>query len=66
MNKGDLVFIDKNLTKDEKLGICDEVIYLIDLLLAEDPREINLRDFSHRFRIDTLRSKVKALKKQIS
>jgi len=65
MDKGDIAFVDKKLSTDEKIKICDEIIYFIDGVLSEDPRKVNLKDIAHRFRIDTLQSKVKSLKKQI-
>lgn len=65
MDKGDIAFVDKALSEEEKIKICDEVIYLIYGILSEDPKKINLRDIAHRFRIDTLQSKIKSLKKQI-
>ena len=65
MDKGNLAFVSRELSRDDKEKICDDVVYFIECILSEDPQKCNLKDFAHRFRIDTLRSEVVALKKQL-
>lgn len=65
MKRGDLVFVAHELTREEKIEICDEAIYFIDELLKESASEVNLTNVADRFKIDSLQSKIKALKKQI-
>lgn len=65
MKRGDLIFISHELTREEKIEICDEAIYFIGELLKETTSEVDLRNIADRFKIDSLQSKIKALKKQI-
>lgn len=65
MKRGDLVFMSHELTREEKIDICDEAIYFIGELLKETASEVDLTNIAHRFKIDSLQSKIKALKKQI-
>ncbi len=65
MEKINLAFVNKKLSLADKQKICDDVIYFIECILSEDPQKFNLVNISHRFRMDTLRSEVAALKKQL-
>lgn len=65
MKRGDLIFIAHELTREEMLEICDEAIYFIGELLKESASDVDLTNVADRFKIDSLQSKIKALKKQI-
>lgn len=65
MQRGDLVFVTHELTRKEKIDICDEAIYFIGELLKESASEVDLHNIADRFKIDSLQSKIRTLKNQI-